>query len=176
MKWLALAAALLSAPAHAGPVRDTSVPMTVVTDVDLNRYAGLWYEIARFPIRFEKGCAGVTAEYGLLPDGKISVLNSCRQGGLGGKLRTAEGRATVVAPGKLKVNFVSWLPFAAGDYWIIHLERDYSMAVVGTPGSKYGWVLSRKPQLSDAKWARATAALKANGYDVDQIEMVEQAK
>lgn len=176
MKWLALLAALIAAPLHAAPVRDTAVPMTVVTDVDLTRYAGKWYEIARFPIRFERGCAGVTAEYGLLPDGKISVLNSCLEGGLDGKLRTAEGKATVVAPGKLSVNFVSWLPLAAGDYWIIHLEPDYSMAVVGSPGGKYGWVLSRKPQLSEAKWQRATAALKANGYDIGQIKMVEQAK
>jgi apolipoprotein D and lipocalin family protein len=176
MKWLALIASVFSTSAQAAPVRDVSVPLAAVETVDINRYLGLWYEIARFPIRFEAGCVGVTAEYGLLADGRISVLNSCVQGSLDGPKRVAKGTAKVVGPGKLKVNFVKWLPFAVGDYWIIHLEPDYSMAVVGTPGAKYGWVLARKPHLGDVVWQRALAALKLNGYDTDQLEMVEQAK
>lgn len=172
---LGLLVAVLVTPLVAGAqVRDQSVPLSVVTSVDLNQYLGQWYEIARFPNRFERGCQNVTATYGLRDDGRVSVLNSC---GKDGADETIEGQAWVVSPGKLKVTFVPWLgSIAAGDYWVLHLEPDYSMAVVGAPTGDFGWILSRKPKLTKAKMARALAALSANGYDVEQLEFVVQDK
>lgn len=171
---LALIAALTlaAAPVAASPYRDTTAPMSVVTSVDLNRYVGKWYEIARYPNRFERGCQGVTAEYTKRPDGQITVLNTCREGSPTGPARTAEGVARVEGPGKLSVTFVPWLPFARGDYWVLHLEPDYSLAVVGEPSGKWGWILARKPKVSKAALDRAHAAMTRMGYDLSKLEYV----
>lgn len=148
--------------------------MTVVQNVDLARYAGLWYEIARFPASFEKNCVGVTAEYTPRTDGKVDVLNTCRKGSLDAAPRTAKAVATVVGPGKLSVNFVPWLPFIAGNYWVLHLEPDYSLAVVGGPDRKYGWILSRTKEADPKALARAMQVLTDNGYDMTRLEQVAQ--
>ena len=114
--------------------------MTTVDAVDLDRYVGLWHEIARIPNRFQKQCArGTTAEYTLRGDGRIRVVNRCVKGD--GGTDEAEGVAKVVAGAnnsKLKVSFVSflgWRPFW-GDYWVIGLDEDYQWAVIGTPDRK----------------------------------------
>ena len=102
-----------------GGMKQTVIPLQVVSKVDLNRYLGTWYEIARFPHRFQKGCFATQATYSLLEEGRIGVLNQCRKGGLEGDLSTAKGKAWVVdreTNAKLKVRFF-W-PFS-GDYWII---------------------------------------------------------
>ncbi len=113
---LVVLAALLSGCSSTA-YRDVSKPMTTHGPVDLERYQGLWYEIARFPNRFEEGCAGVTAEYSLNADGTVKVVNTCRQGSVDGPVETAEGVATSNSADsdKLLVTFVPWLPFAQGD-------------------------------------------------------------
>lgn len=177
MKPLALLAAALlamTAPAQAAEYRDRSVPMSVVSNLDLSRYLGKWYEIARFPNRFERGCVGVTAEYSLKPSGDIRVLNTCRQGALDGPVEQADGSARVEAPGRLSVTFVPWLPFARGDYWVLYVDPAYSVAVVGAPKGTTGWILSRTPRLSAAKRAKAEDILIKNGYDISQLEDVLQ--
>ncbi len=167
-----LLAALLALPLAAqAQVRDASVQMQTVGAVDLNRYAGTWYEIARFPNRFEAGCTNVTATYGLRQDGDISVVNSCTKDGA---TEAIEGKAWVVDTAKLKVTFVPWLgSIAAGDYWVLDLKSDYSMAVVGAPKGGFGWILARKPRLGKADTDRALQALAANGYDTAQLEWVK---
>ncbi len=166
--------ALMALPlsANAETYRDRSVPMTVAPNFDLNRYLGLWYEIARFPFSFEKGCAGVTAEYALREDGKVNVLNTCHEGTPDGPVRVSEGSATVEGNAQLSVGFVSFLPFIAGDYWVLHVEPDYSMAVVGAPKGSTGWILSRDKTLSAAKYERALQVLRDNGYDASRLEIV----
>jgi apolipoprotein D and lipocalin family protein len=117
-----------------------------VDKVDLNQYVGLWYEIGRYPNSFQKRCRDSTAIYTARPDGKIDVLNSCRDE-QNDRLREAKGYAWVVdstTNARLKVSFF-W-PFR-GDYWIIDLDRDYTYAVVGTPNRKYLWILSRTPTM-----------------------------
>ncbi|NNU81457.1 lipocalin family protein [Halovulum dunhuangense] len=156
-----------------GNYRDTSIPMESVAQLDTERYLGLWYEIARFPNRFEEGCVGVTAEYGLLENGRISVTNSCRQGTLDGELEVAEGSARIAAPGQLKVKFVEWLPFE-GDYWVIGLSEDYSVSVVGVPSGDFGWILAREPQISDEALAEARAVLERFGYDTSRLSYTLQ--
>ena len=138
--------------------------LTTVDHVDLNRYLGKWYEIARYPNRFQKGCVGSRATYSLRDDGKISVLNECYEEGTD-KLRQAKGKAWIVdkkTNAKLKVSFF-W-PFS-GDYWIIELGKDYDYVVIGHPDRKYLWILSRTREMRDELYNDILARLKLFGYD-----------
>lgn len=169
---LAGLAILLGTPVAAETYRDRTVEMVPVTELDLDRYLGKWYEIARFPNRFEKGCEGVTAEYALRTDGKISVLNTCRVGAPDGEVKVADGQAKVVGTGRLSVTFVPWLPFAKGDYWVLYLDADYTLAVVGAPRGTTGWILSRTPSISPEARSRAEKVLVQNGYDPSRLRDV----
>jgi apolipoprotein D and lipocalin family protein len=167
---IALGIALL-----AGSLARADKPALPTAEVDLPRYLGTWYEIARMPSRFEKGCAGVTATYQLREDGEIAVLNRCLKGGLAGEEKLARGHAWIPdksQPGKLKVSFF-W-PFRA-DYWVVDLDRDYQWAVVGDPGRKYLWILSRTPTLDRALVDELTAKMKGLGFAVSRLEWTEQA-
>ena len=172
-RYCVLGLALLAACGFNGNYRDTSVPMVSVAQLDTQRYLGLWYEVARFPNGFEEGCAGVTAEYNIRDDGRISVINTCYQGGLDGPVEVAEGTARVAAPGQLKVKFVGWLPFE-GDYWVIGLDPDYKWAVVGEPAGDFGWILARDPQLSQEDLAAASDVLRSFGYNLGALEFTVQ--
>ncbi|RNC67805.1 MAG: hypothetical protein ED859_13015 [Desulfuromonadales bacterium] len=143
-------------------------PLQTVESVDLKRYAGIWYEIARYPNSFQKGCLGSTASYTLRDDGEIDVVNSCRDAE-DGRTRRVEGRAWVVDPAtnaRLKVSFF-W-PFR-GDYWIIDLGPAYEYAVVGTPNRKYLWVLSRTPVMDDAVYAAIMERVRQLGFDPGRV-------
>ncbi len=146
-----------------------------VASVDIDRYDGLWYEIARYPNSFQQDCQGVTAEYTQRPDGKITVLNTCRQG----NARSAEGVARVVDGSngaKLKVQFApEWVPFASGDYWVLDLADDYSHALVGAPSGKYLWILSRTPDLPEETYAAITQRAEALGYDTAPLQRTGQS-
>ena len=150
--------------------------LVTVPFVDLNRYAGTWYEIARLPNRFQNKCSGdVTATYTLLDGGDIKVVNRCRQED--GEFTAAEGLARLAAEDrsntKLKVRFapalLSFLPFVWGDYWIIDLGADYDYAVVGEPGREYLWVLSRSPVMDDSTLDAILERARKQGYDTTQI-------
>jgi apolipoprotein D and lipocalin family protein len=150
----------------------------VVKYVDLKKYAGLWYEIAKIPNRFQKHCKqGTTAQYKLLENGKIEVINSCIEED--GERDASEGIAQVVdasSKAKLEVSFVSILGINLfwGDYWIIGLDTNYEYAVVGTPTRKYGWILSRTPKLSEEKLNEAFELLKSQGYEPKKFELTVQ--
>ena len=151
---------------HGVDAADRLSPVQTVSKVNLNRYAGTWYEIASFPQRFQKGCVASMATYSLREDGKISVLNQCRDKTLDGKLRSAKGTAWVVdknTNAKLKVRFF-W-PFS-GDYWIVDLGPEYEYAVVGHPKRTYLWILGRKPHMDQATWDGILQRLKTQGYDL----------
>lgn len=172
----ALVLAVMPAIASAENYRDRSVSMSVVTNLDVDRYLGKWYEIARFPNTFERGCVGVTAEYSMRSDGEVNVKNTCVNGTLDGSVEVANGRARVEGPGRLSVTFVPWLPFARGDYWVLYIDADYSVAVVGAPKGTTGWILARNPQITAAQRRTAEQALAKNGYDISKLEDVLQAK
>src|SRR5512135_502255 len=140
--------------------------LSVVQYVDLKRYIGEWYEISRYPNRFQENCVSSKAIYTLLEDGRIGVLNQCNDGSFTGKLRVAKGKAWVVDPvtnAKLKVSFF-W-PFS-GDYWIIELGENYEYAVVGHPKRRYLWILSRTKTLDPDVYSGILDRLEAkHGYD-----------
>lgn len=142
-------------------------PVASVAEVDLGRYLGRWYEIASFPMYFQRNCVGdTTADYLLTPDGDVSVTNRCRTGD---GFDEAQGKATAVEGSRnalLKVSFF-W-PFRS-DYWIIGLDTDYRWAVVGNPNRKYLWVLSRTPKLPQDMLEAALKAASAQGYDLTQL-------
>lgn len=144
-------------------------PPSTVSSVDLNQYIGLWYEIARIPNSFQKQCvAGTTAEYSLLEDGRIRVVNTCRKSD--GSLDEAEGVARVVdeqSYAKLKVSFVRFLGRNRfwGDYWIIGLDEGYQWAVIGHPKRKYGWILCRTPEMDPDVRQIIDELLIKQGYD-----------
>jgi apolipoprotein D and lipocalin family protein len=165
-----LLAGAMAMPAQAV---DPVAPVRSVDAVDLNRYAGQWYEIAAFPMFFQRQCTGdTTATYGLKANGDISVLNRCRT--KDGEDQ-AEGSAWPAMAGdnaKLKVSFF-W-PFRA-DYWVIGLDADYRWAVVGNPNRKYLWVLSRTPVLPKPQLDAALATASAQGYDLSQLKYTAQS-
>lgn len=155
---------------------DDARELVVVPTVDLNRYVGTWFEIARLPNWFQDKCVSdVTATYSLLDDGEIKVVNQCRQEN--GEITTAEGlarRALEDGPNtKLKVRFapaiLSFLPFVWGDYWIIDLAPDYSYVVVGEPARKYLWVLSRSPMMDDHTLGEILERVKKQGFDLTSL-------
>jgi apolipoprotein D and lipocalin family protein len=147
-------------------------PVASVARVDLNRYAGKWFEIASFPMYFQRDCVGdTTAEYALATDGSVSVTNRCRTDS---GFDEAEGKATVVEGSnnaRLKVSFF-W-PFRS-DYWVIGLDADYRWAVVGNPNRRFLWVLSRTPQLPQEMLDAALKAAADQGYDLKQLRYTAQ--
>jgi apolipoprotein D and lipocalin family protein len=149
--------------------RERTSPLQVVASVDLKRYTGDWYEIARFPHRFQEGCVGSRATYSLRDDGMVTVLNQCYEGSFSGKLRTAKGKAWVVdeqTKAKLRVSFF-W-PFS-GAYWIIDLGKDYEFAVVGHPDRTYLWILSRAKTMDEKTYREILGRLEVQGYDTARL-------
>ncbi len=162
--------------------------MTIATSlptqdwVDLARYAGRWYEIARLPNRFQQQCAGdVAATYTLRPDGRVTVVNECRK--RDGQVTRVEGvarRADEKGPAsRLKVrfapSFLSFLPFVWGDYWILELDREYRHALVGDPSLKYLWVLSRDPVIDEQTYDGLVAAARRLGFDAARLVRTPQS-
>ncbi|MEL6169249.1 MAG: lipocalin family protein [Pseudomonadota bacterium] len=153
--------------------RDTDAPISSIALFDPERYAGQWYEIARFPVPFEEGCVGTVAEYTLQDDGSIGVVNTCREGSLDGPERRVEGSAEVTGPGRLSVRFSS-VPFVRAPYWVLWVDEGYRTAVVGVPSGRAGWILNRDPVIPQDRWAAAVEILAFNGYDVSRLEIVPQ--
>jgi len=159
-----------------------AAPLPTQDWVDLARYAGRWYEIARLPNRFEDHCAGdVAATYTLRPDGRFTVVNECRK--RDGQTTRAEGVARLAdekgPASRLKVRFapavLSFLPFVWGDYWILELDRDYRYAVVGDPSRKYLWVLSRSPEMDAATYESLVATAARLGFDTARLVRTPQS-
>ena len=153
-------------------------PLEAVASVDVSRYMGLWYEIARYPTSFQKDCEGTTAEYTLREDGRVDVLNTCRFGTEDGEPRSAEAVARVMDGSngaRIFVNFAPVpLPAGRGNYWIIHLDADYTRAVVGEPSGRFLWYLSRTPSVTPEVRAELDAAAVAAGYDLGLLKETEQ--
>ena len=146
---------------------------SVVSQLDLSRYQGQWFETARFPNFFQKKCQkNVKAHYRLLDKGFIEVINSCEQ--KNGKTKSVTGRAKQQgsdSTSKLEVSFfdiLGWRPIW-GDYWVLYIDADYKIAVIGDKNKKYGWILSRKTTLTKSQKDTSLAVLTKNGYDIQKL-------
>ena len=149
--------------------------MRTIASLDVNRYLGTWYEIAKFPNRFQKQCVrDTTATYGLREDGKIRVVNRCRKAD--GSEDAVEGVARQVggpASPKLEVRFapafLSFLHIVWGDYWIIDLDEYYTLSAVSEPSRKYLWILSRSRQVDPLAYQALLTRLAAQGFDTSKL-------
>lgn len=150
----------------------SNTPLKTVSDVNLNKYMGKWYEIATIPQSFQKGCCCVTAEYTIIDSKTVKVVNTCRKDSITGDIKQIEGKAfTTNHSAKLKVQFF-W-PLKA-KYWIIDLAKDYSYAVVGHPNRKYLWILSRTSQLEEKVYNEIINRLKKQNYNTDLLVRTTQ--
>ncbi|MBA2606909.1 MAG: lipocalin family protein [Acidobacteriota bacterium] len=151
-----------------------------VASLDLKRYAGKWFEIARYPNKFQKDCVGNTiAEYALKDGDKVEVLNSCiTKNGTTDKAK-GEGKITdKVSNAKLEVRFapgfLSFLSAARGDYWVIDLDANYQYAAVGDPKREYLWILSRAPEMNDATYQSILRRVEVMGFNPGKLVKTPQ--
>ena len=155
-------------------MQKSKIDKTVVEQLDIEKYLGTWYEIARFDHSFERGLVGVKANYSMRDDGKIKVLNSGYKGSLDGAFSEAIGKAKIPdpnIPSKLKVSFF-WIFY--GDYFVMELDENYQWAVIGSSSDKYLWILSRSPQMKKETYTELIHKLKKRGYEVSNLIKVAQ--
>ncbi|MBU3598324.1 lipocalin family protein [Polynucleobacter bastaniensis] len=155
-------------------------PVRTIATLEVPRYLGTWYEIAKFPNWFQKKCVSNTkAVYSAKSDGNLRVLNSCKTAG--GDISEAEGLARQIGSKdspKLEVRFapewLSFLPLVWGDYWVIDIDSQYQLAAVSDPRREYLWVLSRTPQLDPKVYADLLQRLKQQQFDIQKLEVTSQ--
>lgn len=159
---------------------DKKPALQTVSKVDLSRYVGKWYEIAKYPNRFQKQCvANTTATYAMKPNGRLEVSNECLK--KDGTSERAVGEAKIAdkkTNAKLKVRFapgaLSFLPFVWGDYWVVDLDKDYGWIAIGEPKREYFWILARKPVLNDGIYQDIVRRAEAMGFNPGKIERSPQ--
>lgn len=149
--------------------------LETVSNVDLNKYSGKWYEIARYPNKFQKKCVGnTTATYELNDNGTVQVINECLK--KNGKINRAKGKARIEdkeTNAKLEVRFapswLAWLPQVWGDYWIIDLDEDYSYAAIGDPDREYFWILSREAEMDTKLYQEILRRAEQKGFNPNKV-------
>jgi len=154
--------------------KDKTMDNSTVKELDLEKYMGTWYEIARYDHSFERGLVGVTATYTLRPDGKITVVNQGHKNSLDGKLSRAKGKAKLPdpgEPGKLKVSFFL---FFYADYFVLELDENYQWALIGSSSDKYLWILSRVPDLDENIFSQILKLAEQRGYNTNNLIRVKQ--
>lgn len=155
--------------ARQGPSGNANVPQPAQA-VDLDRYLGRWYELARYEFGYQKGCEAVTADYRLLDNGEVGVINACRQDAVDGPYRQAEARGRIVEGSnntKLKLSFFG--PFYVGDYWVLDHADDYSWSIVGEPSGRNLWILSRQADVSPQQRQTLYERARELGYDMSLL-------
>ena len=155
-------------------VQAESIKPKAVESIDVHQYAGKWYEIAHLPMYFQRNCVSDTsAQYTVNPDQTIGVLNSCLTET--GKIIASQGLAYPQNKGmsKLKVSFLPaglrWLPFTKGDYWVLRVDPEYQVALIGGPTHKYLWILSKNPHLDEATYQSYLETARQYGYDLSNL-------
>ncbi len=176
-----LACTLASAQSpSAASAPTTAGPLVTIAALDVPRYMGTWYEIAKYPNRFQKMCAADTrAEYQLQPSGTVQVTNRCRTAS--GEMEEVVGAARQIGSAtspKLQVRFapawLSWLPFVWGDYWVIDLDDGYQLVAVSEPKREFLWILSRTPTVSTAAYDALVERLQRTGFEPTRLERTPQ--
>ncbi len=154
-------------------------PLRTVAAVDLPRYMGTWYEIARYPNRFQKKCVGFTrADYSIVADGSVQVVNQCRLADGSTERAVGQARQPDAAAPRLKVRFapawLSFLPAVWGDYWIIDLDPAYRLAAVSEPKREFLWILVRTPVVDAALLEALLLRLQGQGFDLQKLQRTPQ--
>ena len=157
-----------------------AAPLPTVSAIEVPRYLGTWYEIAKFPNWFQKKCVGNTrAQYSVRSDGSLQVINRCKlaSGDMDEAIGAARQIGNASSP-KLQVRFApQWLsiiPAVWGDYWVIDLDDNYQWAAVSEPGREYLWILSRTPRMDPQTYASLLVRLTGLGLDVQKLELTPQ--
>jgi apolipoprotein D and lipocalin family protein len=172
-----LLAALLAAPAS----QAADKPLATIPALDVKRYMGTWYEIAKFPNSFQKKCVGfTTATYSVRADGRVDVVNRCRLADGGTDIAAGVARQPAgPSSSRLEVRFApaifSLIPMVWGDYWVIDLDPDYRLAAVSEPKREYLWILSRTPKVDPAAYDALLRRLAAQGLDMKRLVPTKQA-
>lgn len=171
--------ALLPGCSH-GPRADTGPALQAVASLDVPRYLGRWYEIAKFPNRFQKQCVAQTrADYQLSADGRISVINRCQN--QQGQIEQAKGIARQLGSStspRLQVRFapawLSFIPAVWGDYWVVDIDQGYQLAAVSEPSRNYLWILSRTPVVPEPVLNELIERLRRQGLAVEKLVKTPQ--
>lgn len=166
---------ILTLTAAAGCDSDSHAPLETAKHVDLERYQGTWYEIARLPQWFQRGCVRSSARYEIIDSETVAVTNTCLDDS--GETRSATGRAYVVdtaTNAKLEVVFDNWFSrlfpsLVRGKYWVVYLDPDYQTVLVGHPNREYLWILARTPSLRPATYDALLARARAQGFDTEAL-------
>lgn len=156
--------------------QDSMIDKTVVKNLELKKYLGTWYELARYDHSFERNLVGVSANYSMREDGMIKVVNAGFKKTLDGKPSEAIGKAKIpdlAIPSKLKVSFF-WIFY--GDYYVLELDKDYQWALIGSESDDFLWILSRTPQMDETLYQSLLDKLTARGYDTTKLIEVPQKK
>lgn len=176
---LALWALQLHMPTHA-QTADASRPVTPIAALDVPRYMGTWFEVAKYPNRFQRKCVrNTTAEYALQGDGTVRVTNRCvtAQGDTIEAVGQARQVGEVTSP-QLQVRFapawLSFLPMVWGDYWVIDLDAEYSLVAISEPQRHFLWVLSRTPQVNPQRYQALLSRLGQQGFALNLLETTPQ--
>lgn len=174
-------AAVATEPTPAAPEQPRHGELSTIASLDVPRYMGTWFEIAKYPTWFQKKCTGggTTAEYRQQADGSVQVINRCRleNGVMNEAMATARQVGSATSP-KLKVRFapawLSFLPFVWGDYWVIDLDEAYQLVAVSEPSQAYLWILARTPQVDPTAYNALLARLAQKGFDLSKLELTRQ--
>ena len=158
----------------------STAELTTISVLEVPRYLGVWYEIAKFPNRFQRKCVGNTrAEYRLNDDGTVQVINRCKLES--GEITKATGTARqvgIASSPRFEVRFapawLSFIPAVWGNYWVIDLDEGYQLVAVSEPSRKYLWVLSRTPKVDQKSYEELLGRLVAKGFNVNQLEATKQ--
>jgi len=169
-----------SASAQAQSSEATPAPLESIASLDVPRYMGTWYEVAKYPNWFQKRCiSNTSATYAMQPNGMLQVLNRCQKedGSMSEALGAAKQVGDATSP-KLEVRFapawLSFLPFVWGNYWVIDLDPQYQLAAVSEPTRKYLWILSRTQTVEPKAYEALLQRLKEKGFNLDAIEISKQ--
>ena len=178
--FLSFSAWIPLASAQAQSSEASPAPLEAITSLDVSRYMGTWYEVAKYPNWFQKRCiANTSATYAAQPNGMLQVLNRCQKedGSMSEALGAAKQVGDTNSP-KLKVRFapawLSFLPFVWGNYWVIDLDSQYQLAAVSEPSRKYLWILSRTQTVEPKAYEALMQRLKQQGFNLDAIEISKQ--
>jgi apolipoprotein D and lipocalin family protein len=169
MKIAATAAVLILASGLALSSRHASAQ---VADLDLERFSGRWYEIARNPNRFQRDCTRLSVDFTASDPGRYRVVHTCTRRS-DGEIETLNANARVTdSNAKFRMSLAGLLSLgglASQNYWVWHRSPDYSWAIMGLPDQSHFWIWSRRENPSAETRRAALSRARALGFDTSDV-------